>query len=281
MAPASCLRCCAAPSAAVKASAASPQAPCPATQFSLPSATRLPPPATSTAGAQGPHEAGGARAARRHPRGAGRRRQRRTAGPPFAACNLCCPARSPHAAAALPCFPPTAPRQDPSGRSKGSGTCEFERPEDALHAISTLSNTMLGGRQIHVRAAGWSAARRREAGGCSCRNLQARLSAGCPTNATCLGTGSPGNRSSCQPANDPLCPQVREDREDPSVSAPPPARYGGGGGGGGAAAVSCLCWAGSVSLLAACHLLAMNWVWGSKESASLGVCLGERNAALG
>ena len=36
-------------------------------------------------------------------------------------------------------------------RSKGCGIVEYERPEEALHAISTLSNSTLGGRIITVR----------------------------------------------------------------------------------------------------------------------------------
>jgi hypothetical protein len=40
--------------------------------------------------------------------------------------------------------------QDAEGASKGAGIVEFERARDALHAISTLSNSTLGGRQIHV-----------------------------------------------------------------------------------------------------------------------------------
>jgi hypothetical protein len=48
-------------------------------------------------------------------------------------------------------LPPAACVQDSEGRSKGCGIIEFESPSDALHAISQLSNTLLGGRQIMVR----------------------------------------------------------------------------------------------------------------------------------
>ncbi|PRW60040.1 RNA binding isoform C [Chlorella sorokiniana] len=40
---------------------------------------------------------------------------------------------------------------DAEGRSRGCGIVEFDHPADALHAISMLSNSTLGGRQIHVR----------------------------------------------------------------------------------------------------------------------------------
>ena len=40
---------------------------------------------------------------------------------------------------------------DETGRSKGCGIVEFERPDDALRAIGTMSNTNLMGRNISVR----------------------------------------------------------------------------------------------------------------------------------
>jgi RNA recognition motif-containing protein len=40
---------------------------------------------------------------------------------------------------------------DETGRSKGCGIVEFERPDEALRAIGTMSNTNLGGRNISVR----------------------------------------------------------------------------------------------------------------------------------
>lgn len=43
--------------------------------------------------------------------------------------------------------------QDAEGNSKGAGIVEFDSSADALHAISMLSNSELGGRQIHVRMA--------------------------------------------------------------------------------------------------------------------------------
>jgi hypothetical protein len=58
-----------------------------------------------------------------------------------------CPPTSPCLMAAAYCL------QDAAGASRGSGIVEFERSADALHAISMLSNSMLGGRQIHVRRA--------------------------------------------------------------------------------------------------------------------------------
>lgn len=48
-------------------------------------------------------------------------------------------------------LPLPASAQDRDGRSRGCGVVEFEHASDALRAISTLSNTTLGGRQIHVR----------------------------------------------------------------------------------------------------------------------------------
>ena len=40
---------------------------------------------------------------------------------------------------------------DETGRSKGCGIVEFERPDEALRAIGTMSNTNIGGRNISVR----------------------------------------------------------------------------------------------------------------------------------
>ena len=38
-----------------------------------------------------------------------------------------------------------------NGRSKGYGTVEMATKEDALHAMQTLNNTALKGRQIRVQ----------------------------------------------------------------------------------------------------------------------------------
>lgn len=40
---------------------------------------------------------------------------------------------------------------DTSGRSKGCAIVEFERPEEALKAITHLNNSQLQGAEIHVR----------------------------------------------------------------------------------------------------------------------------------
>ena len=62
---------------------------------------------------------------------------------------ICVPANSPPISC---CLLPACLPQDAAGESRGSGIVEFERSADALHAISMLSNSTLGGRQIHVRA---------------------------------------------------------------------------------------------------------------------------------
>ena len=47
--------------------------------------------------------------------------------------------------------------QDAEGNSKGCGIVTFSSPHDALRAISLLSNSMLGDRQIMV---GWAVVER-------------------------------------------------------------------------------------------------------------------------